>query len=266
LMLNLPCRLALVYGKDYFPSSVWPGAYGLKPIIDNIAWFARTFAFGNWERRWVDQDVYAYTRDGNGGSVGWSGGCLVAANFNTLNLRTITVQTMWAPGTWIHDYSGHCTDATVGGNGYVTITLPSNAFSRGVSFGLFAPGGVNHPVRNPPMTTTQIFKGEQGEDIPALHEGAFVLPQRIYCSSGTTVEAALTIDPSDMTKSSSIDFSLHEPSGAEVASGSIGSGSHVATISGKTGEDGWHSLTLTGRGVAADGVKFSLSVKYRGLA
>jgi alpha-amylase len=154
----------------------------------------------------------------------------------------------------------------VGGNGYVTITLPSNAFSRGVSFGLFAPGGVNHQVANPPMSTTQIYIGAQGEDIPALHEGAYVLPQRIYCASGTTIEAVLTIDPADMTNSSSIYISLREPSGAEVASGSIGSGSHAATISGKTREDGWHSLTLTGGGVADEGVKFSLSVKYRGLA
>jgi hypothetical protein len=116
------------------------------------------------------------------------------------------------------------------------------------------------------MATTQIYEGAQGEDIPPLHEGAYTLPQRIHCAAGTNVEAVLRIDPADVTPSGSIDISVQEPSGAEVASGSIGSGSHTTTVSGKTGEDGWHSLILTGRGVAADGVGFSLSVKYRGLA
>ncbi len=265
LMLNLPCRLALVYGKDYFPSSVWPGAYGLKPIVDNIAWFARTFALGNWERRWVDKDVYAFTRDGNGGAIGWSGGCLVAANFNTLNSRTIRVQTMWAPGTWIHDYSGHCADATVGADGYVSITLPSNAFSAGVSFGLFAPGGVNHPVPNPPIPTTQVYEGAHGEDVSALNEGPFTLPQRIRCAAGSTVKAVLTIDRTRLNESSSAEISIQEPDGTLLASASTGSGSHVS-VSGKIREAGWHALGLIGHGIPAGGASFSLSVTYTGLA
>jgi hypothetical protein len=115
------------------------------------------------------------------------------------------------------------------------------------------------------MTTTQIYEGAQGEDIPPVHEGAHILPQRIHCAAGINVEAELTIDPTDMTEGSSIDISIHAPGGAEVASGSSSSGSNT-TVSGKTSEDGWHSLALTGHNLAADGVKFSLSVKYRGLA
>ena len=105
-MLCLPARLALIYGKDYYPDSVWPGAYGLKPIIDNLAWIARTFAFGNFEVRWQDKDVFVFTRDGNGAAVGWSGGLLTALNFNTLEARTVTVQTPFGPNRWLHDYTG----------------------------------------------------------------------------------------------------------------------------------------------------------------
>ena len=82
-LLTLPMKLALVYGKDYFPSSVWNGAYGLKPMIDNLCWISRMFAFGNYQVRWVDRDVHVATRDGNGGSVGLSVGILTAIENST---------------------------------------------------------------------------------------------------------------------------------------------------------------------------------------
>ena len=189
----------------------------------------------------------------------------MATNFNTLNSRTIRVQTMWAQETWIHDYSSHCADATVGADGYVTITLPSNAFSAGVSFGLFAPGGVNHPVPNPPISTTQVYEGAHGEDVRPLNEGPFTLPQRVRCAAGTTVEAVLTTDRTQLNESSSAEISIQEPGGTLLASGSTGSGSHV-TVSGKIREAGWHALGLIGHGIPADGAGFSLSVTYTGLA
>ena len=33
-----------IYGKDYFSGDVWPGAYGLKPWIDNLIWIHETLA------------------------------------------------------------------------------------------------------------------------------------------------------------------------------------------------------------------------------
>lgn len=148
LTLNLPAKGVIVDGQSYWPTSdTFPNCYGLKPIIDNICWFSRKFAFGGWDVRWLDRDVVAYTRDGNGGEIGWSGGCLIAANFNTFNQRTITLQTTWQAGQWIHDYSvkGGCTrrDFNVGPGGKLTITLVANAYSHGTSFALLAPGGVS---------------------------------------------------------------------------------------------------------------------------
>ncbi|HTZ88686.1 MAG TPA: hypothetical protein VMA71_00010, partial [Alloacidobacterium sp.] len=132
-MLSLPLRLALVYGKDYFSGAVWPGAYGLQPLIDNLCWISRMFAWGNYEVRWVDRDVHVASRDGNGGAMGWSGGLLTALNFNVLEPRTITCSTPFGANRWLHDYTGHHPDIWTDGNGNATFTIPSNAFSGGQS-------------------------------------------------------------------------------------------------------------------------------------
>lgn len=150
----LPYSLFMVYGEDYYPASPnYPTGRGLKPYLDNLAWFSRTFAFGNFEKRWQDKDVYAYTRDGNGGAVGWSGGCLVVLNFNTLEARTITVQTTWPEGKQVHNYSttGRDETYTVGHGGKLTVTVKSNYFSGGQSYLLIAPAGVNHAVKMHPI-------------------------------------------------------------------------------------------------------------------
>jgi alpha-amylase len=154
LNICLPYKHFFVYGEDYFPASPnYPTGRGLQPFIDNLSWFSRTFAFGKYERRWKDEDVFCYTRDGDGGEIGWSGGCLVAVNFNTYNERTITVQTTWEAGQSVHNYSatGHNEYYTVGFGGMLTITIKSNYFSNGQSYLLIAPSGVNHPVKMEPI-------------------------------------------------------------------------------------------------------------------
>lgn len=141
LCIGLPFWLFLIYAEDYFPASPdFPAGRGLKPFIDNMAWFARRYAVGNFERRWVDKDVYCYTRDGAGGVHGWSGGCLVAVNFNTLHRRQVTVQTTWAQGTHVHNYSatGRNEYAYVGAGGKLSLDLQSNAYSSGQSYQLWA--------------------------------------------------------------------------------------------------------------------------------
>lgn len=147
LLLNLPMRLQIVDTQAYWPESdTFPNCYGLKPIIDNICWFSHTFSIGAWAVRWLDHDIAAYTRDGDGGKYGWSGGCAVVVNFNTSAHRTITMHTMWGPGKWIHDYShnGGATtrDFNVNNDGTLTVTMQPNTNSKGVSFCLLAPGGV----------------------------------------------------------------------------------------------------------------------------
>ena len=79
-----------VYGKDYFTGDVWPGAYGLKPWIDNLIWIHETLASGPTVNRWVDGVVIVQNR------TGWPG-LLTALNFDTWNVREITCDTALGP-------------------------------------------------------------------------------------------------------------------------------------------------------------------------
>jgi alpha-amylase len=141
--MPLPFHAFLVYGEDYYPASPdWPTGRGFKPFIDNIAWVCKQFAYGAFQERWRDKDVYAYTRNGDGGGIGQSGGLLVVANINTYDTRTVTLDTMWNQGDRIHNYSatGHDEYAYVGAGGRVTITVLVNAYSSGQSYQLWAQG------------------------------------------------------------------------------------------------------------------------------
>ena len=53
-----------VYGKDYFSSLVWPGAYGLQPWIDNLVWIHEHLANGGTVTRYLDDKVIVLNRTG----------------------------------------------------------------------------------------------------------------------------------------------------------------------------------------------------------
>jgi alpha-amylase len=262
-MLSLPTRLALIYGKDYYPGSVWPGAYGLKPIIDNLTWISRMFAFGNAEVRWQDKDVLVITRDGNGGSVGWSGGLLTALNFNTLAERTVTVQTTFGPNRWLCDYTGKHGDIWTDSNGNATFTIPSNAYSRGESFLCFAPGGVNEPVTTNSRMTTQVFVGDSSLDVMPAVNGDYVLPQRLRVAANSTMAVSFTFDRTGLEQSATVEMQLCNSKGKVLATGSTGSRATVA-LTVRIVEVDWNSIRLTGEGLPDAGVHFEVSVTYLG--
>lgn len=142
LNVCLPYRLFLMYSEDYFPASAdYPTGLGFMELLQNMAWVATNKAHGAFQERWVDKDVYAYTRDGDGGGLGQSAGLLLAVNFNTYDKRTITPQTMWPEGTRIHNFSatGHDEYVYVGAGGRTTIELPANAWSAGQSYQFWSP-------------------------------------------------------------------------------------------------------------------------------
>ena len=262
-MLSLPTRLALVYGKDYYPDSVWPGAYGLKPIIDNLTWIARTFAFGNFAVRWQDKDVLVITRDGNGGSVGWSGGLLTALNFNTLAARTVTVATTFGPNRWLHDYTGKHRDIWTDGNGNATFTIPSNAYSRGESFLCFAPGGVNRPVAGKSRMTTQVFFGDPTLDVMPVTNGELVLPQRLRIAAKSALTVKFAFNREGLEKTAAVEVDVMDSKGNKLAGGSTASGSTV-TVTVSIAKVDWYSIRLTGVGLPASGEHFTVSATYLG--
>lgn len=258
-LLTLPMRLALVYGKDYFPASIWPGAYGLKPLIDNLCWINRMFAFGNYEVRYVDHDVHVASRDGNGGAVGWSGGLLTALNFNTLDPRTITCATPFGANRWLHDYTGHHPDIWTDARGNATFTVPSNAYSNGQSFLCFAPGGVTGLVSRPPRRTSQTYFGSADLDVmPALNTSR-KLPQRIYCAKGARVALALS---ADLAAGTSLTSAVNSPDGATISERRIGTA--PLDHPGNTTAAGWHTISVLGSGLPPQGTSFELTVTYMG--
>ncbi|WP_446745391.1 hypothetical protein [Silvibacterium acidisoli] len=260
-LLTLPLRVAMVYGKDYYSGSVWPEAYGLKPLIDNLCWINRTFAFGNYEVRWVDRDVHVASRDGNGGAVGWSGGLLTAINFNVLSPRTITCGTPFGPNRWLHDYTGHHGDIWTDGNGNATFTIPSNAFSGGQSYLCFAPGGVDQAVPEKSRTTTQTYFAAMDLDVMPATNTERNLPQRICCAKNTKVSPRLA---AKLPEGASVTVTVTNSDDEAVATARIGSGAEVRA--GETTSSGWHTVAVTGEGLPATGTDFELSITYTGVA
>jgi alpha-amylase len=258
-LLTLPMRQALVYGKDYFPSSIWPGAYGLKPLIDNLCWISRMFAFGNYEVRYVDRDVHVASRDGNGGAVGWSGGLLTALNFNTLAPRTITCETPFGANRWLHDYTGHHPDIWTDAHGNATFTVPSNDYAHGQSYLCFAPGGVIRPVSRAPRPTSQTYVGSADLDVMPAGDAARKLPQRIYCAKGRPIALALS---ADLASGTSLTATVSSPDGATISQERIGAA--PVNHSGNTTAEGWHTISVLGSGLPPAGTNFELTVTYMG--
>ena len=140
-LFTIPSKMILVYGKDYFPASVWPGSYGLKPWIDNLIYINNKYAYGSLFTRYVDNSVIVLNRDGDGGGIGHSPGLLTALNFDTYNRRTITCDTAFGPHAHLHDLTGHHEDIWTAGDGSATFTIPSNAWNNGQSYLCFSAAG-----------------------------------------------------------------------------------------------------------------------------
>jgi alpha-amylase len=164
-LLSIPINTVLIYGKDYYGEDVWAGAYGLKPIIDNLVWINKKFAYGNLTTRYVDNDVIVIERGGNGGHIGQSSGLLTCLNFNTGTGRTVTVATSFGANVRVHDYTGHhYDDLWTDGNGNLTVAIPQNVNSGGTSFCCFSKAGVNEGITKSTRYTLQTFFG--AKDLP----------------------------------------------------------------------------------------------------
>lgn len=258
-LLSLPLRLTLVYGKDYFSGAVWPGAYGLKPLIDNLCWINRMFAIGAYEVRWVDRDVHVASRDGNGGPLGWSGGLLTALNFNVLTPRTITCATPFGPNRWLHDYTGHHADIWTDGNGNATFTIPSNAYSGGQSYLCFAPGGVDRPIPQTPRTTTHTSFAAIDLDVMPAGNRSQKLPQRIYCAKNSKVTLKLS---AHLPAGAALLATVTSPTGTTISWQRIGLAPGMSF--GRSTTKGWHTIAVEGSGLPEAGLNYELEVTYSG--
>lgn len=139
LALTMPAAAALVYAGDY-------ERYGLAKPIDNLAWIATTFAIGALTWQHVDDTALVWSRDGDGGSLGWSGGLLCAFSTQPVEQRSVWTPTTFASGTHLHDYTGHGPDLWVDDDGWVELQLGPNVNGTAANYVCYAPAGVNYKI------------------------------------------------------------------------------------------------------------------------
>jgi alpha-amylase len=247
-----------VYGKDYFQGSVWTGAYGLKPFIDNLIWIHETLASGGTVTQYLDPKVIVLNRTG-------SPGLLTALNFDTWNRRTITCSTNFGPNVHLHDYTGRHPDIWTDGGGHATFTIPSNANQNGQSYLCFSHAGITQPIPLIERSTTQVFFGAADLDIPPVLDGQ-VDVGRVWCASGRDIHLSFQPAVSEETWGTHAQIVLEvlSPAGKTL-------GSQKWTRQGHTpaGDlrvhavgNGWHTLRLNSAHLPTAGITFELTVTY----
>jgi alpha-amylase len=246
-----------VYAKDYFPSSVWPGAYGLQPWIDNLVWIHETLASGGTATQFLDSKVIVLNRTGGPG-------LLTALNFDTFNVRTITCPTSFGPNVQLHDYTGHHGDVWTDGGGRATFTIPSNAFQNGQSYLCFSRANNNQTIPVNKRSTTQTFFGAADLDIPPAHDGQLDVG-RIWCAAGSSIDADLSFHPAQAAwpAHARVTFDILGPTSTVVVSQTWSSPS-AGSLHVRTDTNGWHTLRLTSAGLPPAGSPFELTATYTG--
>jgi len=246
-----------VYGKDYFPSSVWPGAYGLKPGIDNLFWIHETLASGGTVTQFLDDKVIVLKRTGGPG-------LLTALNFDTFNARTITCPTTFGPNVHLHDYAGHHGDIWTDAVGRANFTIPSNAFQNGQSYFCFSRAGDSRPIQASKRSTTQTFFGAADLDIPPAHDGELEVGQ-IWCAASSAIDADLSFHPAHAAwpAQARVTFDILNSTGTAVASKTFSKPS-AGSLHLRASAHGWHTLRLTSTSLPAAGSEFELTATYTG--
>src|SRR5690348_14969350 len=124
--------------------------------IRNLSRCSHKFAHGYTTPRWQDQHVYVYERNGPPGAI-------FALNGDVYNpaWHTVTVQTNFASGTRLHDYTGNNgQDAWVDGDGKVTFGVPPGANGQG--YGVWADAKFQgQGITLTPRATVQDFDGAE---------------------------------------------------------------------------------------------------------
>jgi alpha-amylase len=242
----------LVYGKDYFPASVWPGAYGLQPWIDNLLWIHEHLANGSTVTRHLDDKVIVLDRTG-------SPGLLTALNFDTWNARTITCPTSFGPHVQLHDYTGRHGDIGTDAGGLATFTIPSNAGSRGQSYLCFSRTGLDMSNRVTARATTQTLFGASDLDVMPVGNAPAVVG-RITAERGTMIGLTLGVDRRGWGAGSAVSVVITDPGGHTVIDQRCTG--DKTTVQAHAGAAGEHRIALAGQQLPASGSPFEVELTY----
>ena len=247
-----------INGKDYFPTGVWPGAYGLKPWIDNLIWIHEVLASGATVTQHVDGKVIVLNRTGGPG-------LLTALNFDTQNHRTITCPTTFGANVQLHEYTGRHPDVLTDGLGRATFTIPANAYQNGQSYLCFSRIGFDQPFVLNKRPTRQVFFGARDLDIsPALNGEVHV--GRIWCVTGSDIDIQFQPYAPGTNWSAQAKITLAVLGPADALIGSRTWNEPVATPAPhfvvRAAASGWHTLRLTSANLPSQGYPFDLAVTY----
>jgi alpha-amylase len=244
-----------VYGKDYFGNDVWPGAYGLKPWIDNLIWIHEKLAFGNTITRYLDDHVIVLERTGHPG-------LLTALNFDPTSGHTINCETAFGAKESLHEYTGKHPDIKTDAQGRASFTIPSNAHLSGQSYLVFSRLGFDAGFQFQPRATSQTFFGAEDLDIPALRNGA-VNASRVYAGLRSSIHAVLEPNGAAWVHGASVALEIAAPDGGVIASKTIHHGDPAAALVALTRQQGWHTLSAHASGLAGM-APYELNVTYQG--
>lgn len=248
-LLSMP-GYPFVYGKDYFPNSVWPGAYGLKPLIDNLIWIHENLAQGDAVTRYSDPSVFVVNRTG-------APGLLTALNFDAWNTRTITCDTHFGAHVELQDYTGRHPNLWTDAFGRATFTIPSNAFHQGQSYLCFSRTGFNGPFELSPRPTTQTFFGAVDLDIQPLKVGETREVGRVFCAAGSALRLELKTETPG-----TFSFEVLGPASKPLAMAVSGAGPQWQAL-GRVASRGWHTLRIRAAAGGSPEPSFALTVTYQ---
>ncbi|MBB5470998.1 alpha-amylase [Paraburkholderia sp. CI2] len=244
-----------VYGKDYFGEDVWPGAYGLKPWIDNLIWIHENLASGNTVTQHIDGNVIVLNRTGHPG-------LLTALNFDSVNEHSITCETGFGPHVRLHDYTGKHEDIWTDGQGRASFLIPSNADRSGKSYLCFSLPGYGAAFEPRLRATSQTFFGADDLDLPALRSGTGSVA-RVYASLGSPISVLLEPNGTAWTRGASALLEIAGPDKRVIGRKTTVYGDAPAPLELTTGTAGWHTVTLSGSGFAGP-MPYELTVTYNG--
>jgi alpha-amylase len=244
-----------VYGKGYFDAEVWPGAYRLRPWIDNLIWIHENLAFGTTVTQYVDDKVIVLNRTGGPG-------LLTALNFDTVNSRSITCATSFGPNAQLHDYTGRHPDIWTNEQGHASFSIPSNAYQTGQSYLCLSRVGQGIPIGLRPRATSQTFFGADDLDLPSLRNEVISIG-RIYAERDIPVTASLNLSGTAWVPGATVVLEMIDGKGRVLGRQVVRYGSTPGRLEATPTVAGWHTFRATGSGLSG-AAPFELAVTYHG--
>ena len=158
--------------------------------IPNLIYIHNQFARGKEYTRWSEGDYFAYERyddlNNNGNPDSGEGLIIVALNDSGGDITKGPIQTSFAPGTKLKDYTGRNADTvTVNGSGQVTVRVPG---SGGQGFVCYAPFNAEPPASTDPLQFSGTGVGTLPWVIPAGRDGAAKPVRNIVRLTGDNVQ------------------------------------------------------------------------------